>query len=216
MDGNCFASCLIDYLKEELKDNTGKPIIIYSDGCGAQNRNVTLANALLHFAVTNQTIIIQKFLVKGHSQMECDSVHSTIERRMKNRDIYSPSNYAEIIKEARQKKSQYQVKYINHQFFQDYSQIKYYSSIRPGKRVGDSTVNDLRALKYCPAGNIQYKLDFDEDWKSLPQRNNNITGEIKSLYKNSLAIKGDKYNHLQSLKAVIPSDYHGFYDSLNH
>ena len=47
MDGNCFASCLTDYLKEEL-DGEEKEIIIFSDGCGAQNRNVTLANSLLH------------------------------------------------------------------------------------------------------------------------------------------------------------------------
>lgn len=84
MYGNCFASCLTNYLEKQLEDGTGKPIIIYSDGYGARNRNVTLSNSLLHFAIINQTVIIENFL---HSQMECDSVHSTIERRMKNQDI---------------------------------------------------------------------------------------------------------------------------------
>lgn len=209
--GNCFASRLTDYLEKELEDGTEKPIIIYSDGCGVQNKKVTLSKTLLHFAIINQTVIIQMFLVKRHSQMECDSVHLIIER-----SINSPSNYVKSIKEDRQNKSQYQVKYVNHEYFKGYSAIKPYSSIHPDKKVGDSTVNYLRALKYCLTGDIQYKLDFDEDWKPLPQRTSNNICEIKNLYKGLLPIKGDKYKHPQSLKAVIPTDYHGFYDALLH
>lgn len=218
MDANSFASCIIDFLNEELDDQEKeKPKIFYSDGCSAQNRNVTLANAFQHFCIENEMVIIQKYLVKGHSQMECDSVHSTIERK-KKKCIYSPSNYVEIIKDARKNsKNPYKVKFIDHRFFNDYSEIKYYSSIRPGRKVGDACVNNLRALRYSKDLDIQYKLNFDEEWQFLPVRKNtNNAGNVKKIYNDHLPISEDKYNHLQSLKTVIHADYHGFYDSLKH
>lgn len=219
MDSNCFASCLTDFMSEELDETEkSKTKIFYSDGCSAQNRNVTLANALQYYAILNDTTVIQKYLVKGHSQMECDSVHSTIERMKKNKCIYSPSNFVQIITDARKdaQKGPYKVKYINHTFFKDHSNIKYYSSIRPGKKVSDPCVTDLRALKYSKELPAHYKLTFDDDWQPLPSRASTSTGEIKKLYDSPLPLKGDKFNHLQSLKSVIHEDYHGFYDSLRH
>lgn len=52
-----------------------KPIIIYSDGCGYQNRNVIMANALLHFAVKHQVTIEQKYLVKAHRRKWGNGTH---------------------------------------------------------------------------------------------------------------------------------------------
>ncbi|KAJ8319699.1 hypothetical protein KUTeg_002742 [Tegillarca granosa] len=37
---------------------------------------------------------------------------------------------------------------------------------------------------------------------------------IPPLYKNPLPLQRTKYQHLQQMKNVIPSDYHGFYDNL--
>jgi hypothetical protein len=54
---NSFASCVFDYISEI--DETVKTIIIYSDGCTYQNRNITLSNTLLKAAHDrNITIII--------------------------------------------------------------------------------------------------------------------------------------------------------------
>ncbi|KAF2888935.1 hypothetical protein ILUMI_17238 [Ignelater luminosus] len=78
------------------------------------------------------------------------------------------------------------------------------ASIRPGKRIGDPTVTDLRALKYNPNGTIQYKLRFGDAWQNLPLRMNNITAipfaELPALYKERLPINNEKFNHLQILK----------------
>lgn len=46
-----------------------------------------MSNALLHLAVDLKTTIEQKFLVKGHTQMECDSVHGNIERKIKGKKL---------------------------------------------------------------------------------------------------------------------------------
>lgn len=59
--------------------------MVYSDACTAQNRNSILSNALLHLSFKYELSITQKFLEKGHTQMECDSVHSIIELNLKKK-----------------------------------------------------------------------------------------------------------------------------------
>lgn len=71
-------------LKAKYLDVNDKPIIIYSDGCTYQNRNAIMANALLSLSKDYHMTIIQKYLVKGHTQMECDSVHATIVSQSKS------------------------------------------------------------------------------------------------------------------------------------
>lgn len=141
------------------------------------------------------------------------TMHFTIERK-----IYSPAGYLEAARSARTHPKPYEVEYLNHKSFQDYSKLKYYSSIRPGFKTGDPTVNDLCALQYRPDQTIFYKLNFDSDWLPLPKRatrKSQDTGTIEpSLYKKQLPIKRGKYDQIQCLKSLIPADYHLFYDSL--
>ncbi|GFY43680.1 hypothetical protein TNIN_153101 [Trichonephila inaurata madagascariensis] len=49
----------------------------------------------------NKITITQKFLEKGHKQMECDSMHSVIERALRHtQKINVPADYAYLDKEA--------------------------------------------------------------------------------------------------------------------
>lgn len=43
-------------------------------------------------------------------------------------------------------------------------------SIRPGYKVGDATVTSLRALKYCPIGDLYNKSNLWEGWKPFETR----------------------------------------------
>lgn len=213
-----FVSCLIDYLKEHCLEKP-LPVTIYSDGCTYQNRNVIMANALLHFSVQYNIQIEQKFLEKGHTTMECDSVHACIERKLKNRDIFLPADYVVATKEARKKPFPYDVKYLNHDFVKDYTakNLQYYDSIRPGKKAGDPVVTDIVCLKYNNLENgIEYKIRYEEDYQQLPRRPTkvNIEAEPLSLRQTPISIPLPKWKHLQGLKSVIPADYHSFYDNL--
>ncbi len=217
-----FASCVIDYLTSHLEYET---YILYSDGCTYQNRNVILASALNRFAKQHGKIIIQKILEKGHTQMEVDSVHATIERKLKNKSIFCPADYIQIMREARSRPSPYTVKYLTYDFFTDFSNTRPLTSIRPGTKTGDPTVTDLRSLKYGPTQNIQYKLKFTDEWTELPQPRRARQGSsvglpvdrpLPPLYHTHRKIPESKYEHLQQLKFVIPTDYHTFYDQLSH
>lgn len=91
-------------------------------------------------------------------------------------------------------------------------------SIRPGRKAGDRTVTDLRAIRYNYEGNlIDVKLHFDQDWYALPQRPKRFKHDVSylPLHTNMIAITASKYQHLQELKQVLPADCH-FYDSVPH
>lgn len=215
LSANTFASFLIDYLEKHCMA-LRRPIVIFSDGCTYQNRNAILSNALLHLAKKFQVTITQKFLEPGHTQMECDSVHSAIETKLKNREIHLPSDYVTITKEAR-KGNPYETVQADHTFFKHYanSDTFVYKSIRPGRRAGDPQVVDLRAIKYNPDLTISFKINFDDEWRELPQRPK-LRSETNyhQLYSARLPIQSSKFNHLQQLKEVLPSDCHSYYDSL--
>ena len=78
----------------------------FSDGCGYQNRN----NMYLDLAM-RRGVTIQQYLVSGHTQMECDSMHSTIERKLTS-DIFTPRDYVTIFQAACTTPTQYCVSKI--------------------------------------------------------------------------------------------------------
>ncbi|KAK6179572.1 hypothetical protein SNE40_011899 [Patella caerulea] len=153
------------------------------------------------------------------SRSQCDSIHSVIERAINRKPIYSPQNYADKIREARPKQP-YEVEFLTHEVFKEYSKLKYYNSIRPGTRTGEPVVTDLRVIRYNPDGVIEYKLNYGDEFSPLPRRAKigepSPLDEVPQLHEDPLPIKKKKYGHLQELKVVIPKDYHTFYDNLPH
>ncbi len=218
LSSSTFVTCIIEHLEKYCQEPCG-PIILWSDGCTYQNRNANLSNALSAYAIEYNVVIIQKYLIPGHTQMECDSVHSKIETELKGRDIYIPHDYIRFSQNARKKPFPYVIRKMTFSDFKDYTVKKYqrYSSIRPGKVVEDPLVTDLRALQYLPDGVIQYKLDFDSDWEVLPQRPKKVVEGKRvwpPMYKEELKIDDRKWGHLQELKKILPIEYHSFYDNL--
>ncbi|KAK6172754.1 hypothetical protein SNE40_016350 [Patella caerulea] len=93
----------------------------------------------------------------------------------------------------------------------------YFSSIRPGKKVGDPTVSMLSNIMYKPDGQLLYKLfGADKDWDVLPTRVRNLEEPIEWLpmFRNKRPIPKRKYEDLQMIKKVMPSQFHSFYDGL--
>ncbi|KAL4703070.1 hypothetical protein ACJJTC_008656 [Scirpophaga incertulas] len=105
--GSCeIGTILLYYLTNCVPENITE-ISLFSDTCGGQNRNQFIA-ALLLWAVQkigHLKVIEQKFLESGHSHMEADSMHSSIETAKKNAAIYSMMDWISIFKRARRKKN---------------------------------------------------------------------------------------------------------------
>ena len=218
-----FASIWTFFIENKIipaNDNPAK-IIFYTDGCTYQNRNCVMNNALLNCAVKHGIIIEQKILEVGHTQMEADSVHSTIERALKNRNIDVPAEYIGICKSARKKPEPYDVMYLDHTFFKTFKNIRFLKSIRPGHGKGDAKVTDIRGMKYTLNGEVFFKLRFPDDWSTLPQKINKSVkamhfSNFLGLYAERRKITNKKYEDLQYLKASLPKDHHKYYDELPH
>lgn len=139
-DGNLvssvFATCIVNLRNFHARSPETHHIIIYSDGCFHQNSNTVLSNALLNFSKETQIRIEQKYLISGHTQMECDATHSLIERKINKKQINLPSQFVQLIKEARKVPAPLQAHHLRYDYFLNFENIsKIYTSIRPGKNI---------------------------------------------------------------------------------
>ncbi|GFO07511.1 hypothetical protein PoB_003401600 [Plakobranchus ocellatus] len=97
LSSNIFAQHFSDYI---TKDPTINTAIIWSDGCGYQNKCAAVSNAFLKLASETKVCREHKYAAPGHTQMACDSVHRTIERRLVV-DIFTPHDYATVMQHSR-------------------------------------------------------------------------------------------------------------------
>ena len=144
---------------------------------------------------------MQKHLDTGHTWIDVDSVHAAIERRLRDRQIFWPAEYTQVIISARQHPKLYTVRTADRTFFRGFSKIQQYKSMWPGTVAGDPQVVDLEGPFAIPmADSFRTSLCI---LKSAPQtgRAQQWSMAITKLYKHSLPIKNkSKWQHLQELK----------------
>lgn len=75
------ASCLKFHIENNIPGET-ENIILYSDGCSVQNRNIKMVMMLKKLLLTNHNLkgITQTFFVSGHSYNSCDRSFGLIEK----------------------------------------------------------------------------------------------------------------------------------------
>lgn len=112
-------SCLWQFLLNEHEKGI-KNISFYSDGCGGQNKN----RALYILAARKlQMNITHRFFETGHGQSEGDSMHSTIERELKHKVMYTPEQMYTIIMNAKVTGEKYAVKEMSQNDFYDMKEL---------------------------------------------------------------------------------------------
>ena len=115
--------------------------------------------------IPNLSTITHKYLQTGHTQMECDSMHSAITFAKKNSPIYTPSGWDIILRMAR-RKNPYTVIPIRHSDILDFkilasSVIRSTKVDKQGQRVNWLR---LRAIQFCKGQEdiMRFKYDFEE------------------------------------------------------
>ena len=168
--GSCeVGTCLISHLNSlSNKTSSIKEITLYSDTCGGQNRNQYVAAALLFCIQQNQlSCINQKFFERGHSNMECDTIHSTVEHAKKRTSVYVPSQWETVISLARKVKPYIVVpmkfgdildlKKLKEKEFRNMKVSKH------GERINWLKIKWLQVRKDCPNSLfVNYTFDADE------------------------------------------------------
>jgi hypothetical protein len=237
--GSCeMASCLYQFMK--TLPQTVEHLILYSDTCGGQNRNINFSSMCLYaVSVLHIKTIDHIYMESGHSQMECDSVHSTIEKAKKNVPVYAPMDYYTVIRGARHKQP-YLVHTISQTDFLDFNHITKNYIVNRSKTVTGDTASwtKMKWIQYkkeAPAI-ISFKYDYDEPFQQMRvtcsnnkppsnKKSNRKRKVIKTmpvsvplLFSGPVPISDAKYADLKSLCDAfhIPSDYHSFYNNLLH
>ncbi|XP_053603832.1 uncharacterized protein LOC128671409 [Plodia interpunctella] len=175
-------TCIWNYLKAiSDQDENEKEIVFYSDNTFSQNKNKYITSLYL-FAVHTLKIksITHKFLIRGHTQNEADSVHSLIEkevkRNLKSGPIYTPDQYIALIKNAKKSKQALNVHELNFKEFYDLKALQEdwgynFTTNTDGQTVNWNEIKVLSMTKENPTI-IFYKTSYKEDcYKEVDVRN---------------------------------------------
>lgn len=104
----------LSYYMKNLPQNVTH-MVTYCDTCGGQNRNQYIS-ALMLYTVNKSQIqtIDMKFMESGHTYLEADSMHATIERARKHKKVYTTREWGLLIEMARKKPKPYVVKVLEY------------------------------------------------------------------------------------------------------
>jgi hypothetical protein len=145
-----------------------KHVTTYSDTCGGQNRNQFVASAMLYIVnKTNIETVDMKYMEPGHTYLEADSMHSTIERARKHKKVYTTEEWGVLIQMSRNKPKPYNVKI--QKFYDIFDLTSLGKVVMQNRTVNtkEETVNWLK-LKWLKFDKfkpfiIQYKYELQND-----------------------------------------------------
>lgn len=214
-------SCILHFVKKFVKT---KKLIMYSDQCGGQNRNIKMS-LICGFIVNHSDFIVteidHKFLCSGHSYLPCDQDFGLIEKSKKNYpNIFIPDDWHQVIKSARKKQPFVVIPMTTTEF---YSTRKLETNIvRRTKSVGNIKVEWLK-IQWLRFENenpftIKYKYCNDETVEfnilNIKKRTSQRITTMDTLYPQGNEISMDKKRDLIQLLPFIPPIYHNFYQEL--
>lgn len=162
------SSILYKYILEKIP-NSITHLVTYSDTCAGQNRNINVA-VMFMLAIQNHLsleIIDQKFLVPGHTHLECDTDHARIEKAKKLSDS-EKSISIDWYNFVRNVRGKIPLKVVEMEMdnFKSFSALLSSSFIKRNKEVNKEKVNWLKItwLRYDKNfGTIKFKTTLDPD-----------------------------------------------------
>lgn len=214
-------SCLKVHLRNHITDKT-RNVILYSDSCSGQNRNIKLTVMLKHILATSNSIrqIEQKYFVSGHSFNSCDRSFALIERDKKLYEIIStPDDWIQIIRNSKKLEPKFSVTKMEMNNFFSSKQLQQLIDI------GNTKINwlDIRSMKYDI--NSPFTIFIENDlkekytvnFKKIGVTENDFKNTVLSyLYPNGNKITKAKYDDLMVLMKYIDEQHRQFYQNLEY
>lgn len=221
---NELGSCVLQFLKKRAGLGE-EDFIFYSDNCTGQQRNKYMV-ALYIYAISYLQIksITHKYLIKGHTQNEGDSVHSLIERQVKRQlkagPMYTPELFINAVRAAKKTTKPFNV---TEMCFEDFFDIKALATEMELQNMAQLNVCTVVALRF--ERNLSNTIFFKTSYNDKQFRAaNNITTKKKQskditltrAYYTKPKIADNKKTDLLELlqKNHIPKYYKHFYEQL--
>lgn len=222
--GQEIGSCLLQHFKKNIAESI-ENIILYSDSCGGQNRNIKLTLLLKHFLASSQVKnITQKYFISGHSYNSCDRCFSLIEKCQKGIEIVAtPDDWLNIIKESKKTNPTFNVQKMETEDFVSSLVLEKLIVNRKLDTTGKK-INWFKAHKIVHDQQNIFDLTFISE--NLEQRvtlkkcgvseDNFKNQSLDCLFPNGKKITKAKYTDLMQLMSYIPGENRKFYEKLKY
>lgn len=208
---------------EHIMSETVRKLYLFSDNCGAQNKNNTLVQYLYAVVKHKNISLIEHHLPEpGHSFLPCDRSFGVIEKQKRRVErLYLPKDWQNLVEKCSNK---FKVISVSNENIFDFktSLAPFYKKTVTNKDHIKWTISKYRRFCYKKEQNVASisascshhgpLTKFDIAMKANFQDN---PFEPKLLYTTNLALNPKKYDDVMNLaqKYVPPSDIH-FYDNL--
>ncbi|XP_053599759.1 uncharacterized protein LOC128669186 [Plodia interpunctella] len=220
---NEVSSCLLDFIQTNVEQGANE-FRFWSDNATGQNRNRFVFALYVYAAKKFNIRITHRFMQKGHTQNEGDSVHSVIERASRAKIIYTPHEWRLLAKWAKNDGEPYVIRNISQNDVFDFKSLvndKVWLKDIRGMKINWSNIREVHA-----DGSDSNKLFFKYD-QTQPEFNilviggntrNSVQSELKHAYSEPIKISAFKYKDLMDMcrLEVIPKEYHPYFNSLPH
>lgn len=185
--GSCEIASSVHMFLKNLPPTVDR-VLFYSDRCGGQNLNQFIATMFMIVVqeVKNISVIDMKFLVPGHTQMECDSIHSAVTTELKRVGKVSwPEDIKQIARSARRKEDRpYQVYDLQRGDIKDYKLFMKQNLTNRKKGVDFEVrwqkMSWMRFEKTNPY-KMKFKETFDYSFKTLDFNKRNLRRPMSQL-----------------------------------
>lgn len=231
--GNEIGSALLKWADTVIPGSDIEEIILWSDNCYGQNKNISLI--MCFFWILNKypqvKIITQKFLLKGHTHMEADTVHALIERKRKklnNMTILTPWDWQQLVRQTSMKYTVHNMELEDFKNFRSLYDVKICGNppfINRKKDVNKeqvllSTCVQLQ-VKQNSMGTLFLKSNFANENQEIDlvrfrRRHLTLPNDLQLVTQSPIPISQQKYNDLLALLPYVPTVCHDFYKNLKH
>lgn len=215
---NEICTIMFKYLQEVDQRKSIEHISLNCDSCFGQNKNKAMLIMIYDFLnkSTNIKSIKITYLLPGHTYMPVDSIHGTIERFIRKRIIWAPSEWSTIITNARTNPRPLKTVKMNYTDFVDWKQMS--AEILKQQKFksldGESIqISKLRSA-FFEKDNSHVVIDYSYDSTNLKTVKINMPKKFqnkkpKRLFTQKLCIAVQKKKDLETLctKNVIPTKY---------
>lgn len=221
------ATCLFRFISTKHETSGITKFNFWSDNCGGQNKNKIIFSFYIWIAQKLHVDISHKFLEKGHTQNEGDSVHALIEKCKKNKRIYTPMEWYSVIRNAKKTEPLYDVIEMENEDFLDFKQFASITNWTKNTKNEKVSLSKIKQIKVSKDQNyiFFYKHQFDDDFKEIKvydenkkcRKGRNVPQDIPKAYTSTFGITEEKHKDLLYMcdQNLVPKVHQRFYRELN-
>uniref|UniRef100_A0A1B6KFA9 Uncharacterized protein n=1 Tax=Graphocephala atropunctata TaxID=36148 RepID=A0A1B6KFA9_9HEMI len=223
------ASCVIEHLRNRSSAKHLEHVVMFSDSCGGQNRNIKMSLAVMHHIQSAESTIKtvdHKFMVSGHSFLPNDADFGVVERFVHGKTIYVPEDWYNAILKSKRKKP-YVVKVMDQtEMFSTNSLEKSITRRKKNEQNDKVSWFNIQWLRYVKEQPFQifYKESLNDDLPFLTlniapaKKGGRLTNLnrvlIEPLFSSPQKVTALKKRDMMDLLKFIPPVHHGFFNSL--